>query len=150
MKALTIIWLLFIFSSPVFSQDSTTVKNRLQDYKEKRIPVYNYVYKTNPFRIFWGPIPLTSEYRLISEAATDNNQSVLFGLSYLGKSLLFALLEDSINQPNQRKMQINGFRVQAAYRFYLNANEFAPSGFYVSPHFSYSSAKFTDKGLTRL
>ncbi len=52
---------------------------------------------------------------------------------------------------NNRKVSILGFRLQGAYRFYLNKKLFsdeknyAPSGFYSGPVVSYSQAKLKFK-----
>lgn len=113
--------------------------------------------KTNPLPILWGPIPLTAEYRFIVEEVIATNQSLQVGFSFLGKSPLLALVEDSSFNGGAPviKIKVKGFRFQAGWRYYLtNLTEmfgfssgtvYAPEGFYIMPHFSYSSARFTPR-----
>lgn len=118
----------------------------------------NTVIKTNPLPILWGPVPLTAEFRIVREITVATNQSMELGFSYLGKSPLFSILENGLNQNNQVKMYVSGFRLQMAHKFYINEVlekmemsdfDYAPVGFYIAPHISYSSAKFTYKSLNR-
>lgn len=98
--------------------------------------------KTNPLAPLWGPIPYTGEYRFMAEVASAPRQSTVIGVSYLGKSLMWGLIEKSASVPSQYRLKVSGWRLQLAYRLYLNrAGKYAPFGFYVSPAFSYSNAK---------
>src|ERR1035437_4574955 len=54
--------------------------------------------KFNPLPILWGPIPLTAEYRYVRETVIAAKQSLMVGISYLGKSPIYAMIEDSINK----------------------------------------------------
>ena len=101
----------------------------------------NTIIKTNPFSVLWGPIPFTAEYRAIMELTSSKNQSDQFGISYLGKSPVIKLFEDSID--DLKLLIIRGLRFQASHKFYIM--DYAPHGFYLSPHLSYSSAKFSTK-----
>ena len=112
----------------------------------------NTVIKTNPLAILWGSIPFTAEYRVMIELTSSKNQSNQVGISYLGKSPVLKLFEDTIQ--NLNLLIVRGFRFQAAHKFYINRpggplglsySEYAPHGFYISPHISYSSAKFSTK-----
>jgi hypothetical protein len=116
------------------------------------------VYKTNPFATLWGSIPFTSEYRFINEFTTGQHSTAELGISYLGKSPILKSIEDSANANSAYpiKFRVSGLRFQMAYKFYLNklfprtdyAGEFSPGGYWVGPHFSYSSAKFTNRYLS--
>ncbi len=114
----------------------------------ERQPAYNpqtvnTIIKTNPFPVLWGPIPYTAEYRAIIELTSSKNQSDQFGISYLGKSPVIKLLEDSIEE--LKLLIVRGLRFQASHKFYIM--DYAPHGFYISPHLSYSKAKFSTKFL---
>lgn len=118
--------------------------------------VYNIVYKSNPFTAFLGPIPFTGEYRLAVDIPITKDQSLQTSLSYLGKSILFALLEDTAFG-NQLKFIIYGYRLQLTYKFYPAAFRFnnnknvnlSPLGFYAGPHISYSYARISTPYLNR-
>lgn len=92
----------------------------------------------------WGPIPFTAEYRIIAEAALGRTRSAQLGLSYLGTSLLWKIVENVTNTPAYYMVKVSGYRIQAGYRFYLiNKRKYAPFGFYVSPMVSYSNARIS-------
>lgn len=152
--------LFFIFSAAICVAQETTTdslhkakRDSLKSLlKTRRSPAALSVYKTNPFSILWGPIPLTAEYKVIAEMAVDPHSSFLAGISYLGKSPFLAMAEyanrNSNNNGNTvtpvQLLKISGWRFQAAYRFYPG-KAFAPRGFYLGPQVSYSYAKFSDK-----
>ena len=106
---------------------------------------YSSVTKTNPYTPFWGPIILTSEYRIIQEFATNYHQSLQLGASYLNQSLFLLMYPDSFYQPGQSHYIFRGYRLQASYKFYLLKNKPAPYGIYLSPHISYSTVKVSYK-----
>lgn len=120
--------------------------------------VPNKVYKTNPFVVLWGPIPFTSEFRFVNEVTTGQHSTAEFGVSYLGKSPILKSIEDSLSVQSAFpiKFKVQGIRFQLAYKFYLNklfprlryAGPFSPGGFWIGPHFSYSSAKITNRYLS--
>lgn len=110
------------------------------------------ILKTNPLPIMWGNIIGTAEYRLLYEMPVSLRQTLMLGVSYLGKgpffTTLFALSDTSTNmQIHNQLMQlaneatVNGYRIQAMYKFYLSQSHLAPRGFYIGPHASYSIAK---------
>lgn len=105
------------------------------------------VIKTNPLMMIWGPVMLTSEIRLMNEIVTSKKQAVQIGFSYYGKSPLLLMVEnDSVyTNNNSVKLAIQGFRFQLQNKFYLSNKGYSPKGFYVSPHLSYSSVKFSTK-----
>lgn len=100
------------------------------------------IIKTNPFTILTGPILYTSEYRLAFEGVTFKKQSIQIGVSYLGKGPMLRTLEktDTTFTQNHLKLKVNGYRLQFSYKIYFSKNTL--KGFYVAPHFSYSSVKF--------
>ena len=108
------------------------------------------ILKTNLLPILWGPVFFTSEYRLVGEAPTAPWQSVMLGVSYLGKSpFANTLLAGANGQKGMqlaRNTSISGFRVQGMYRFYLTHYWKSPQGVYIGPHASYAYAKATMQG----
>lgn len=106
---------------------------------------YSSVTKSNPFTLLWGPIPLTSELRVIEEVITSGKQSLQIGVSYLNKSLLLWTFEDSIYQKGQPHLKFSGYRLQVSYKLYLSKRKPAPKGLYISPHISFSSVKISYK-----
>ncbi len=103
------------------------------------------ILKTNLLPMLWGPVVFTSEYRLVGEAPTAPWQSVLVGVSYLGKSPLANNFMSgqgaSMTMRQAKNTAINGWRLQGMYRFYLTHTWKAPQGFYIGPHASYAYAK---------
>jgi len=91
------------------------------------------VLKTNPYTPFWGPIPFTAEYRLLIESMTAPNQSLQIGFSYLDKSWLLMMMEDSLFQTGQPKLYFKGYRLQGSYRFYISPKTNGVKGFYAGP-----------------
>lgn len=98
--------------------------------------------KTNPFAVFWGPIPLTSEFKILQEWTTHPYQSVQVGFSLLRKSPIVSLFEDTLTGSNDHYV-IRGWRFQLAKRYYMHGTGLAPQGIYISPSFSYSTAKIS-------
>lgn len=114
------------------------------EYDPEEFQANDQILKTNPLAIIWGPIPFTAEYRLVIESFTAPNQSIQLGASYLGKSIILTLLEDNNTNMFDLDLIVKGFRFQCAYKYYFyQKNE--TFGFYVSPFFSYSMAKFTNR-----
>jgi len=95
------------------------------------------VLKINPLAILIGPISVTSEYRIVAEYATMPHQSIQIGLSYLGKNIFLNKLDSFSDYYN-----INGFRLQLSYRWYLKAFRQHDKllGIYLEPHVSISNA----------
>ena len=104
------------------------------------------IIKTNPAAILWGPIVLTSEYRVMIEMPSSKNQAMQFGISYLGKSPIWSAFEKQVNLTSIHKIHfvVTGLRVQVANKFYLVRKKYgSPFGFYVSPLVSYSNARIS-------
>lgn len=153
----------------VFAQaeaEEDTLKKQL-----RKLPDYTVrnIIKFNPLPILWGPIPLTSEYRVLREITIGEQESVQVGVSYLGKSPFVGLAENSYNNGNNPngggtgntnpngtvsfntpdlKLTISGFRFQLSYRKYLGDSK-TPNGAYISPHISFSEAFISDKYISR-
>lgn len=99
-----------------------------------------YIIKTNPLAMIVGPMLFASEYRISIENTTAINQSVQFGISYLGQnSILKSTVEQDTSFKSGEKIILQGYRLQFSYRFFFK-NE-APNGFYIAPNISYSYAK---------
>jgi hypothetical protein len=118
--------------------DSITIKKIEQSALN-----HSTIYKTNPFAIFWGSIPYTAEYRLLEEFRINLNQTFTIGASYLGISPILASAVNAHRGSGQPKRIVEGFRFQAAYKYYPEAGFFAPEGYYIGSMISYSSALFT-------
>jgi len=98
----------------------------------------NFIFKTSPFPILWGTIPLTSEYRWICEFTTAAKQSSQISVSYLGKNLLVSALDSA---KTIDKLQIRGLRFQGWYKFYYTKKKYSPKGSYLAPHISWAFAR---------
>jgi hypothetical protein len=118
---------------------------------------FNNVIKSNPVAVLMGQIPFTGEYRAMYEYTKSPSQSSMIGVSYLGKGILIRMIEMDTNFTNRNiKLVVRGVRLQAAHRFYLTGigkffskdYEYAPLGFYISPHISYASAIISSKFLS--
>ena len=130
------IFLIFIaWNTIAQTQDRDVIKQ----YPQK----VNTVIKSNPAAIIWGVIPFTAEYRYLEELTVGLRQSTQFGVSYLGKSIVLKILEDSLRKYRNYHFMVHGFRLQVAHRFYLSKKYFSPRGYYVSPQISYATARFT-------
>ena len=97
----------------------------------------------------WGSIPLTSEFMAVYEFVSSPQQASQVGLSYIGKSPVLRLLKDSIPEINE--LTANGVRFQLSHRFYIiKSYDYAPHGFYLSPHISYATVKISTKQLNSI
>lgn len=133
--------LLFVCMSLSVFAETDTIRLNTEGKVKKQYYLQPLLLKSNPLAVFWGPIPFTGEYRLLTEITTGRTRSVQFGISYLGKSLAWKIAETSLKVPPSDQFKVNGWRVQVAYRLYLiSRRRYAPFGFYVSPMVSYSNA----------
>ena len=129
--------------------EADTIRLNTEGKAKKQYYTQPLLLKSNPLAVLWGPIPFTGEYRLLTEITSGRTRSVQFGVSYLGKSLIWKVAETSTKTPPYYQLKVNGWRVQVAYRFYLiSRRRYAPFGFYVSPMVSYSNAQIS-VGLER-
>lgn len=146
------LWIL----SPIASLSQTGVEDQKELAPEEMInpQVPQWVMKTNPLRVLWGPLPLTAEYRLNVETIQSRYQSSQVGFSYLGESPLISFLFNQANAQNSNgymsyDLQIRGARLQFAHKFYLRGvfpwldpggtlSSYAPNGYYIAPYFSAS------------
>lgn len=104
-----------------------------------------HVIKTNPLPILWASIPFTSEFRYVQEVPIARYQSLQLGFSYIGKSVILTLIENASRHKNEPRVVVSGFRIQFSHRYYFTELEYAPVGFYIGPHISYSTAKFSTR-----
>lgn len=133
--------LLFVCISFNVFGEGDTIRLNTEGKTKKQYYTQPLLLKTNPLAIFWGTIPFTGEYRLVTEITTGRTRSVQFGLSYLGKSVAWKIAEAAVKTPLSQQFKVSGWRVQVAYRHYLiSRRRAAPFGFYVSPMVSYSNA----------
>lgn len=130
-----------------YSQHKDNQKYVIDSVELKKIAAtslkHSTLYKTNPFTIFWGPIPYTSEYRILEEFRLNLNQTFTVGASYLGLSPFIAMSANAHRGNGQPKIIVQGLRFQAAYKYYFEEGCFAPEGYYMGSMFSYSSAMLT-------
>lgn len=102
--------------------------------------------KTNPLALVWGPIPFTAELRYLHEVPVARYQSTQIGFSLIGKSFILDLLERQAYQnPHQPRITVRGYRMQFSHRIFFKMEDYAPHGSYISPHVSFSTAKFSTK-----
>jgi hypothetical protein len=99
------------------------------------------ILKTSPTALLFGGVfPLTAEYRLMMEIPGNRKHSDQLGVSLLGKSLVWKLVENAAGGNVRYKMK--GLRIQYAHKFYLVSRKgFAPHGFYFAPMVSYANAR---------
>ena len=98
------------------------------------------VLKTNILPVLMGQIFGTSEYRIVYEQAMPETPHALaIGASY--NSIPFLLNASDIIQ----NLKVDGYRIQLQYKLYIGKGKTAPDGFYISPHFSYNTARFSRK-----
>jgi hypothetical protein len=107
-----------------------------------------HVLKSNPLALVWSQIPFTGELRVMYERVASINQSIVISASYVFLSPIDVVQqavhdwEDSLGI----NVRLNGYRVQLAYKFYLDDGVRAPFGFYLAPHASFNSLKIDVKG----
>lgn len=138
----------FLFSLLLYSANAHTLSPadtiRLKPVVKKTTPYPHQpvLIKTNPFSVLWGPVPLTAEYRLMIEMPSSKNQSLQFGISYLGKSPIWALVEKKSKTGfHPLDFVITGLSIQVANKFYFERKKNgSPFGYYIAPEFCYSNA----------
>lgn len=136
--------LLFLMVKPGAFAQVDTIRLNTGSKVKKQYYKQPLLLKSNPMAVLWGPIPFTAEYRIVAEVTSGRKRSAQLGISYLGKSLLWKMVEDATKTPARYQFKINGWRLQAGYRLYLNGkSRYAPFGFYVSPTVSYSNARIS-------
>ncbi|MGB3947083.1 MAG: hypothetical protein WBM13_03805 [Bacteroidia bacterium] len=102
--------LLFTFLFPIQFILAVGDTIRFSNNKKPFNPYYlqPILLKTNPLTPLWGPIPYTGEYRLHAEITNTPKQSTILGISYLGKSLMWGLIEKSASIPSHVTLPIFG------------------------------------------
>ncbi len=156
-KNLKLNYLLFVFlfalatSAVAFSPADTIQlkKKKIQEVKDKIFdsPI---VFKTSPTAFLGGGIfPFTAEYRLLIEITSARTQSDQIGISLLGKSVIYKLVEINQNTSTIDVGKVSGWKFQYAHKFYLLGRRgHAPTGFFFGPLIQYSNARLSE-GLAR-
>lgn len=149
----TIIAFLFALSANAYTfapADTIVYKKDRKETLKGKIFDSPLVLKTSPTGLIWGGIfPFTSEYRLLGEITTSRTQSDQVGVSYLGKNLLYKIVEKAINTPTTEIYKVSGWKLQYAHKFYLLTKRMhAPTGFFFGPLIAYSYAHVSI-GLSR-
>jgi hypothetical protein len=122
--------------TPIDTIRLSQVEKKITPYPRQPI-----IIKTNPTAILWGPILCTAEYRIMVEVPSSKNQSMQIGISYLGKSPVWAIMENQKKTGVRQDFIVSGLRVQVANKFYLVKKKYgSPFGFYIAPQVSYSNA----------
>lgn len=105
---------------------------------------YSYVIKISPYAMLWGDIPLSGEYGAGIEYILKDRYSFETKLLYMGKGLLILAMESDTSSQSTSDLKFSGFRIQADLRYYLKQKKMF-SGWFISPHLSFSSLKISDK-----
>ncbi|TVR77044.1 MAG: hypothetical protein EA412_12205 [Chitinophagaceae bacterium] len=129
----------------VFSQNNERLPQSLDlnNFKQEK----QHILKTNPFALLISQNPLTAEFRVLYERTNGLKQSYNIGASYLYANFITRYFFNEFKDTTGIDLVVNGFRVQAGYKFYLSKDQYSPTGIYVSPHASYSLAKINPRGF---
>lgn len=116
------------------------------------------IIKLAPLGWIHGQLPFSVESRLSYERVVGARSSVAAGYSYLGTNYPFnfisgaalsaavttALVASGHGQVawTDVKTRTEGHRFQVQYKRYLTRRKPAPEGFYLSPHYSYTTATY--------
>jgi hypothetical protein len=103
------------------------------------------IFKTSVLSPFYWQIPLTGEYRLVGEFMIAPKQSIQIGASYLTRSIFFTIMQKMTASSGSAKVAMNGYRLQASYKYYFFNKKFRPEGMYLSLHTSFASQKVNFK-----
>jgi hypothetical protein len=117
------------------------------------------IIKFAPLGLIHGSMPFTVESRLSYERVLGRRSSVAAGASYLGTNYAFSLigsfaLSAAISSAftlsghpaivwTQTSIRSQGARYQLQYKYYFGVKSRAPEGWYLSPHFSYTTVDYT-------
>lgn len=145
-------FLLWTFPLSVWSQGDTSLPEPRQ-HPDK-------IVKSNPLTTIWGTLPFTAQYRLGVERILGREMTTQLDISYLGKSPLLRLVEDSLFQRTGRRynFRVSGWSIRLWYKWYLtglmdegrlprNGGDYAPWGYYISAYFSHSYAHLRPRSL---
>lgn len=150
MRSLVFIFISFVLLNFMAHGQSDTVRiqrlDSLKQANDMRIAAQpSYIIKSNLLPLLWGPIPLTSEIRIVYETSIAQKSSLQLTASYLTKSPFLTMLEATDSTlMNEPPLVVYGYRVGVAYKLYLHQ---ALKGWYVAPVFNWSQAYFTTKFL---
>lgn len=98
--------------------------------------------------LFWGHVPYTSEYKVLHDFVNGPYASTQVGFSLFSGGP-FLRSQNNSSPPSQGdKYTMFGYRIQATQKFYFTKSKYAPEGWYIGPHFSYASCRFSTKNLS--
>jgi hypothetical protein len=100
------------------------------------------ILKISPGNTLLGPITgLTAAYGIIYETPVAKRQSIQVGCAFIGKGLIFRILENASSAPPYGLSILEtGMEFQFAYKFYLSKKKrVAPKGWYAGPLFHFTS-----------
>lgn len=135
--------LLMITGNLAQAQNSRSAKDSIVNATMGGYRPVRVLLKTSILSPFYWQIPLTGEYRVLSEIMLGRRQSVQLGVSYLTRSLFFAIAQKANKSTD--KIGANGFRIQGSYKYYLVNRKYRPEGIFVSLHSSLASVHFNYK-----
>ncbi len=154
-RPITFLVLVFLFAfvaqaSAFAPYDTIRLKEKKIQQLKSKIFDAPIVIKTSPTAFLWGGIfPYTAEYRVLVEVTTGRTQTEQIGISVLGKSLLYKMIEQANNISSIGKAKVSGWKIQYAHKFYLiGRRKHAPTGFFFGPLIQYTNARVAD-GLAR-
>jgi hypothetical protein len=145
-RALHVILMVLLFAN-LHAQQTKVVRDSIMDARLGGMRPVKVLLKTSIFAPFSWQIPLTGEYRLAGEIMCGRRQSITAGASYLTRSVFFALSQKVGVNAGTTKVQGNGYRIQAAYKYYLVSRKYRPEGIFLALHASLAEIHFNYKGF---
>jgi hypothetical protein len=130
---------------------TSKAQNGSFDYGKYETPqAYRSTTKFGIASLLWGHVPFTSEYKVLHDFVNSPYTSTQLGLSLFSGGPLLRSLNN--NQPPTQgdKYTMFGYRLQGTQKFYLNKNSYAPEGWYIGPHISYSYCRFSTQNLLQV
>ncbi|MBK0404771.1 DUF3575 domain-containing protein [Adhaeribacter sp. BT258] len=119
------------------------------------------VIKLAPFAFIHGQMPFTVESRIGYERVIGKQNSLAGSYSYMGTNYPFSFLGSAAlsatlttalalyGKPGkvgivwtETDIKASGYRYQLQFKRYLSKNNYAPEGWYVSPHYSYAKVDY--------
>lgn len=138
-----LLFLFFLLCLEANGQRGIAKRDSLVNASMGGYPPVRVLLKTSLLSPFYWQIPLTGEYRLVSEMMIGRRQSLSAGASYLTRSLIFAISQRA--NKGSDIVNANGFRIQGSYRYYLVNRNYRPEGLFVSLHSSLARVRFNYK-----
>ncbi len=139
-----VLLVLMLFTTEISAQHRT-VKDSIMNANMGSTRPVKALIKTSIFAPFMWQLPLTGEYRVLSEIMVGRKQSIQLGASYLTRSVMFAITQNMGANSGNAKVAGNGYRIQGSYKYYLVNRKFRPEGIFVSLHSSFASIRYNFK-----